>query len=435
VPTLSDEIRTDLLRSAWLVESARAEVYGSWAAEAPPFEAASSRAIRRAAIVENSLLARVRRTDSELVSPHADWMRSVAGPSPLDEPLSVLFLVRLGDWAGAHIAPYLDGGAEELQALLEEDRNAVEFPSQLPPLPEFEPLPAAEPAGSGVRLRAAVLSDLHVGSRWGEASARAAVKAINSSGADLCIQLGDLSEAGEVSELSLAREVLSGLAMPWHCVIGNHDAYSRSEGALTEHFGATFGRRPDGALIEHDDVRFCLLDSAERSLSPFSSFNLLTGEFTAGQGSVERGSLTATQHDILAEVSASGGAPTFVFLHHPVQPFTSFPPIIFGLRDVDSGRLHATCDSGNVWGVFCGHTHRNARTRDFDGIPVTEVATPGGFPFGYGLIDIASDGYSYRFVQLSDRDLVAEMHAQTNAFLHRYGLGPQKARRFEWRSV
>ena len=46
-PILSDEIRTDLLRSSWVVETARAEVYGSWAGEAPRFEAAQSRAVRR----------------------------------------------------------------------------------------------------------------------------------------------------------------------------------------------------------------------------------------------------------------------------------------------------------------------------------------------------------------------------------------------------
>ena len=431
-PILSDEVRTDLLRSSWVVEAARAEVYGSWAGEAPRFEAAQNRAFRRASIVEASLLSRPRKPDSELVAPHAAWMRSVAGDGGSDEPFAELFIVRLGDWAGAHIAPYLDDGAQELRTLGEEDRNAVEFPSALPPVPEFEPLPAAEARAGGVRLRVAVLSDLHLGSRWGEASARAAVEDINSSGAELCIQLGDLSENGEASELSRAQEVLARLDMPWHCVVGNHDVYSRSEGALTDYFAATFGRRPEGALIQHSDMRFCLLDSAERSLSPFSSFNLVTGEFTPGEGSVERGSLTAAQHDLLAEVASPGGPPTFVFLHHPLQPFTSFPPIIFGLRDLDSGRLHATCDSGNVWGVFCGHTHRNARTRDFDGVPVTEVATPGGYPFGYGLIDVASDGYSYNFVQLSDHDLVAEMHAHTNPFLHRYGLGPQKARRFEW---
>lgn len=433
-PILPDEIRTDLLRSSWVVEAARAEVYGSWAAEAPRFEAAGSRAVRRAAIVEASLISRVRKTDSALVDPHADWMRSVAGAGASDEPYSELFLVRLGDWAGAHIAPYLDDGALELQALGEEDRSAVEFPRELPAVLEFEPLPGAEAPTGEVRLRVAVLSDLHFGSRWGEASARAAVEDVNSSGAELCIQLGDISDAGEASELALAQEVLSGLAMPWHCVIGNHDVYSRSEGTLTDHFAASFGRAAGGALIEYEGMRFCLLDSADRSPSPFPPFDLVTGEFTGGRGgTAERGSLTSAQHNILAEVASPGGAPTFVFLHHPVQPFTSFPPIIFGLRDLDSGRLHATCDSGNVWGVFCGHTHRNARTRDFDGVPATEVATPGGYPFGYGLIDILRDGYSYRFVQLSDRALVAEMHTHTNAFLHRYGLGPPSARNFEWR--
>ena len=99
--------------------------------------------------------------------------------------------------------------------------------------------------------------------------------------------------------------------------------------------------------------------------------------------------------------------------------------------DIESGKLHATCDSGNVWGVFCGHTHRNARTRDFDGVPATEVATTGGYPFGYGLIDILQYGYSYRFAQLSDNGLIEEMHAHTNPLLHRYGLGPQRVRSFE----
>ncbi|MDQ3661460.1 MAG: metallophosphoesterase [Actinomycetota bacterium] len=432
-PILSDETTTDLLRSAWLVEAARAEVYASWTAEAPHFEAAQDRALRKAAIVETSLLSRVRRTDAELVTPHADWMHSVGAPGPSPEPLSELFLVRLGDWAGAHIAPYLDDHAEEMRALGEEDRNAIEFPTKLPALPQFEPLPGAEALPGDVRLRVAVLADLHLGSRWGEVSARAAVEDINSSGAELCIQLGDLSEHGDGSEIRLAREVLSGLAMPWHCVIGNHDVYSRAEAALTGHFEDAFGRRPEGALVEHGGLRFCLLDSAERSLSPFSSFNLVTGEFTPGEGAVERGSLSSNQHNILAEVASAGGGPAFIFSHHPVQPFTSFPPIIFGLRDLDSGRLHATCDSGNVWGVFCGHTHRNARTRDFDGVPVTEIATPGAYPFGYGLIDITTEGYGYHFAQVSDRDLVAEMYAHTNVFLHRYGLGPQKARNFEWR--
>jgi hypothetical protein len=432
-PALSQEILIDLLRSAWLVEAARAEVYGSWAAEAERFEAVRARALRRATIIEESLVSRAHKPDTELVSAHADWMRSVGG-APGTDSFAELFLLRLGDWAGAHIAPYLDRGAQELSDLSDQDHREVHFPEQIPQPPEFEPLPGPPPPPRDSRFRVAVLSDLHLGSRWGEQAARAAVEDVNSSGAGLCIQLGDLSENGEDSELDLAAAVLAGLDMPWHCVEGNHDVFSRSEEALTDHFATRFGRQPRGALFEHEGVQFCLLDSAEATLSPFSSFSLVTGEFVEGTSSVERGSLSSEQHQLLAEVASPGRAPAFVFLHHPPQPFVSFPPVIFGLRDLDSGRLHATCDSGNVWGVFCGHTHRNARPRDFDGVIVTEVATPGAYPFGYGLIDVLPHGYNYTFAQLSDGGLVAEMYAHSIVLAHRYALGPPEARHFEWRA-
>jgi hypothetical protein len=432
-PALSQEILIDLMRSAWLVEAARAEVYGSWAAEAERFEAARERALRRATIIEESLVSLARKPDTELVRAHADWMRSVGGTPPQD-PFAELFLVRLGDWAGAHIAPYLDHGAQEVGHLSAQDHSEVHFPEQIPRPPQFAPLSGPPPPPPDTRFRVAVLADLHLGSRWGEQAARAAVEDVNSSGAGLCLQLGDLSENGEDSELELAAAVLAGLDMPWHCAVGNHDVFSRSEEALTDHFAATFGRQPRGALFEHEDLHFCLLDSAEATLSPFSSFSLVTGEFVEGTSSIERGSLSPEQHELLAEVAFPGAPPAFVFLHHPPQPFVSFPPVIFGLRDLDSGRLHATCDSGNVWGVFCGHTHRNARPRDFDGVFVTEVATPGAYPFGYGLIDVLPDGYSYSFAQLSDTDLVAEMYAHSIVLAHRYALGPPEARHFEWRA-
>ena len=133
----------------------------------------------------------------------------------------------------------------------------------------------------------------------------------------------------------------------------------------------------------------------------------MSGSFLEGPGgAIVRGSLSVAQHEILADLAAPGTAPAFVFLHHPPQPFTGFPPILFGLRDADSGRLHAVADSGNIWGVFAGHTHRNARTTTFDGVPVHEVGIPRDYPHGFALLEIADDGYAYRFVQLSDEDLV-----------------------------
>jgi hypothetical protein len=120
-------------------------------------------------------------------------------------------------------------------------------------------------------------------------------------------------------------------------------------------------------------------------------------------------------------------------LHHPPQPFTGFPPVLFGLRDADSGRLHATIDSGNVWGVFAGHTHRNARTRDFDGVPAQEVAMPRDYPFGYALVDVSRDGYAFRFVQLSDRDLLERAYRKAGVIHRRYGRGTDEEIAFVWR--
>jgi hypothetical protein len=119
-------------------------------------------------------------------------------------------------------------------------------------------------------------------------------------------------------------------------------------------------------------------------------------------------------------------------MHHPPQPFTGFPPVLFGLRDADSGRIHATADSGNVWGVFAGHTHRNRRTRTFDGVPAHELAIPRDYPFGYGLIDVTDNGYSFRFVQLSDHDLLRELYPNASKIHRRYGLGAEEARGFVW---
>jgi hypothetical protein len=105
---------------------------------------------------------------------------------------------------------------------------------------------------------------------------------------------------------------------------------------------------------------------------------------------------------------------------------------LFGLRDEDSGRLHATVDSGNVWGVFAGHTHRNARTRNYGEVPAHEVAIPRDYPFGYALVDVSETGYAYRFVQISDDELLRDAYQSSGQIHRRYGLGSPEERAFVW---
>ncbi|MDQ4095958.1 MAG: metallophosphoesterase [Actinomycetota bacterium] len=434
--TLAEEVLQDLLRSAWIVSSARGSMYESWSSVDSRYEESARRARRQAEIVATSLDATGRSPDHDLVEPHVAWMRNLLGEGPDDTPLGPLFVVRLGDWVQAHTADFLAEGVDEFKRLGDEERAGVVFPSSLPDPPPFEPLRTPEVDLPGeVVFRFGILGDLHIGSQRAEQAVRAAISDLNESGAELVIQLGDITDAGNRQEFQLAAQILEGLEMPFVTMLGNHDVFARSEGRLSghEYYSPLFGREADGVLLEHKGFRFAVLDSADVGASPFAPFDLVAGTFTEGPGgAVVGGALTPPQHDILADVAAPGGAPTFVFLHHPPQPFTSFPPVLFGLRDSDTGRLHATCESGNVWGVFAGHTHRNARPRTFGHVPVQEVGIPRDFPFGFAVVDVAKEGYAYRFLQLSDQDLVERMTPSATAIHRRYGRGRDDELAFSW---
>lgn len=419
-----------------MVESARASVYRTWSQSGADYEASAARSTARAEIVRDALDDHGARPDPDFVEGHASWMTSVSGAAPGEVPLAELFLLRLGDWVDGHVAGFLGAAGERFTALAREEKEGVGFPDSLPPPPPFERLREPRESAPGeVVIRVAILADLHIGSAAGERMARAAIADINRSGAGLVIQLGDVTDRGRRQEFERAVEVLAEVEAPLATMIGNHDVYAVDEERLggREYFPTAFGRQPDGVVLDEAGFRFAVLDSAEHAMSPFPGFDLVTGGFgDAPGGAVVRGSLSTPQHDLLADIAAPGSNPTFVFLHHPPQPFLGFPPVVFGLRDADSGRLHATIDSGNVWGVFAGHTHRNARTRDFDGVPAHEVATPRDYPFGFGLLDVSRSGYWYRFVQISDDALLEERAKTAGTLMRRYSEGSPGDRSFTW---
>jgi Icc protein len=433
---LAADLKLDLLRSSWIIERARACVYERWGADEDRFSASADRAARRAESVRRALEATGRAPDEAMVEPHALWIESLIGAKAGQVVFGDFFLARLGDWVQAHAGELLDDPASFIQ-LGQQEAAALRFPEEMPAPPPFEPVtaPVLAPPGE-VLFRFALLGDLHIGSVDHDVMASTAIDDLNASGADLVIQLGDITDRGNRNEFESAARLLGRLEMPCTTMMGNHDVFSFQEERLAgqELYREAFGRGPDGLLFEHKGVRFAVLDSAEYAVSPFPSFDLLAGKFLEEPGgAIPRGSLTAEQHDILAEVAAPNGGPAFVFLHHPPQPFTAFPPVLFGLRDEDSGRLHATVDSGNVWGVFAGHTHRNARTRTYSGgVPAQEIAIPRDYPFGYALVDVTKSGYRYRFVQISDKDLLAAAYGRTGEIQRRYSRGTEGDLAFVW---
>ena len=436
VTGLAEEVLTDLLRAAWVIESSRAEVYRGWSAEAGAFESSHRRAAERAELVGRALEEHGRRPDAHYVERHSTWMRSLAGDSPGEVPVGAFFVARLGDWVDAHAAPFLSAGGDRMKEISAEEHSTLEFPSDLPAPPPFEPLevPDVSPPGDVV-MRFGILGDLHIGSPRAEELARAAIADLNASGAELVVQLGDITDRGERQQFETAVGILGELEMPWLTMMGNHDVFSYEEARLSgrEYYPNSFGREPDGVVVEEKGFRFAVLDSVEHGASPFGPFDLVGGTLKEGPGgAIVRGALSVPQHEILADVAAPGAPPAFIFLHHPPQPFTGFPPVLFGLRDADSGRLHAVADSGNVWGIFAGHTHRNSRTTEFGNVPAHEVAIARDYPFGYALVDVTENGYAYRFHQISDTELIAKAAKDTLDIFRRYGEGAPDERAFVW---
>lgn len=426
---LASDVTRDLLRSGWIIESARALTYENWGDED---SASDSR--ERAAVIAGALEKMGRGPDPNLVDLHAAWIGTLVAQ---DEPVAATFVLRLGDWVDAHVSPFLGSSEQTLKDLGGPTAKRVLPPTEMPSVGDFAriDIPELDPPGN-ILFTFAILSDLHVGSRGARPLLETAIADINRSGAAFVVQLGDLTDRGERAEFTETLALLDRFEIPVTVMMGNHDVFSMSEERLSgrDYFTETFGRPPDGTMFEHGGFRFAVLDSVEHSVSPFGPFDMLSGKFIEGShsGALVRGSLTSPQHDILAELAAPDGDPAFVFLHHPPQPFAGFPPVVFGLRDEDTGRLHATCDAGNVWGVFAGHTHRNARTRDFDGVPAHEVAIPRDFPHGYALVDVCEEGYRYRFLQISDDDVLRTAYDRSGALLRRYALGRPEDLAFVW---
>jgi len=434
---LAKETTTDLLRSCWLIEASRKDLFARWGASQPDWSNRAELASRRADLLAQALAEIERKPDLALLDAHAAWLRGVVGEQAGEVPLGALFAARLGDWVENHVAGFI---GEERRAALkgfgDKERSALRFPDDLPSPPPFEPIQTidVDPPGQ-VRFRFAILGDLHFGSPQGDLMAEAAIADVNASGADLVIQLGDITDHGFADEFAQATAALSKLQVPCTTMMGNHDVVAIGEQTPggRDLYGNAFGREADGVLFEHKGIRFAVLDSATHSVSPFAPFNFVTGAFIDGPGgALVHGSLTVPQHEILADVAEPGSPPAFVFLHHPPQPFAGFPPLLFGLRESDSGRLHATADSGNVWGIFAGHTHRIKRTTDFGRVPVHEVAIARDYPFGYSLVDVTDQGYRFRFVQLSDQELLRKAYESASTIHRRYGIGSPEERSFIW---
>lgn len=199
------------------------------------------------------------------------------------------------------------------------------------------------------------LSDLHIlarndMSRKPDAAAtlRKVIAEVNAlhGDAEICVITGDITHRGTPDQYEQAVDILSGLAIPYLIIPGNHDVREAFKDAFPTtavdangfvNFGQTFG-----------GVRFVMMDS----IVPDHHHGMLC-EQRLGWLRDE----LATHRDL----------PTFLFMHHP--PMEMGLPFMDTIR-LDTGDELAEIIRANpqIKHLFFGHLHRPA-TGTWKGVP------------------------------------------------------------------
>lgn len=195
-------------------------------------------------------------------------------------------------------------------------------------------------------VRVLQVTDTHLSARVPSADENwaAVVAAVPGLGVDLVVHTGDITRNGaeDPDELTLARERLDRLEVPWLAVPGNHDIGDvgheahpltvQRRGRYEALFGPGFWAEQLGAW------RLVGIDS--QTLAETSDI------------AAERWEWVAAQLD--------GAAPTALFMHRPLRPLTDVEvdaPNRY-LNEPARGRLAALLDLASVRLVACGHVHQ-----------------------------------------------------------------------------
>jgi len=419
----------ELALSLWTTEAARSAVLGIRG-----HTGASTRVAGRARILATRCSELGVRLRPGFAGEHARWMGEVAGTAEQTGALGWFFLQRMGAYVDLHSEAVLPKGywsrlvelgapdAREVQEALTRDGIPP------PPPPEWPEAPGASPPGS-VHTRFGVIGDPHVGSAMGDRFLPAVVGELNRKGVDFSVAIGDLTQDGREELFHRIRGELDKLASSYEVTLGNHDMWGGGTPTAVglERFESVFGRAPYG-VHQTEDVRLILLDSADPSESPFPPFDLLSGTFTSDPNeAVPGGRISEEVVDWASELGPDG--PTFIVLHHPPYPYLGFPALIFGLDEASTEFLAGLTARTGAWGIICGHTHRSALS-ELAGVPVIEVPSPKEWPFGYGIVEVSDEGWSFNLHPVRDELLVAEASASSNALIRRYARGPDEARSF-----
>lgn len=399
---MSSGVRPDLLegllQACWLIERGRAAVLRDWSGE---FEAQSTAASERAAMVATAMAERGIERPDHVEEAHAGWFRGLAGPTPSAVPLGPAAVQRFALWTDMYAEVYVDD-PERFR-----DLGRVEYAFPVPPRDLTRDEAALEPREPAPGRRVVILTDIHIGAEGRGELAERAVEEINALAPEAVLVPGDVTECGEPEEFAEAKEVLDRLDVGVHVVLGNHDAVQRStrEPVGARLFEAAFGSPPRDVIVEVGPLQIALVDSSDPTPAPFPDWDMGAPDFRKESAGVASGAIGPAQRAALRD-GLDPDRPTLLVMHHELQPFPGFPPVMFGVRRGDSDALLGDLEGHRLCGVLAGHTHRSALLEVGGGVRQLEVPSLRDWPHAYTVLGVTEDAVTATVHQIGDPDLV-----------------------------
>lgn len=235
-----------------------------------------------------------------------------------------------------------------------------------------------------------------------EFTLRAAVDAVNFSGAELCIVNGDLTSWFSEEEFGAVKKYLDRLRLPYYVTRGNHD---RVGDYPEDYFKKTFGLDSTWYSFEHRGFHFTIMDDTR-----------LKDGFTEVP--------EAEWQWLAKDLADHRGRPTFIFSHRPLGP---------GWVDVDKSTqsrfLKTVSENPQVVAVMNAHTHMAKVTRIPDtpgGTLFITVPATKNYPSGWGLVKVYETGLMYNFIRLDCPDCLEWNHitrGENHGLSHRKAFG------------
>lgn len=263
--------------------------------------------------------------------------------------------------------------------------------------------------------------------------AEAAVGEINRRGVGLVVLTADNTSHAKLGQTKRALRTLRRLDGEWHITRGAHDRPNQNP--------------PDPTCGEDNDCFRSVFFPARKPGRIHYSFDFRGHHFVAldSVAADGQGDLTdAAQNEWLErdlDRAKQRNQRTFIFFHHPVAEYattTSFPPVIFGVRQDRGGQafLDRLADYPNVVGVLNSHTHRNYvaySPQTGRRLPFIETGPTKEYPGGYSMFRVYSGGYQRDFHRLRCdfcREWTATTRNEYFGLYPLYTLGTVSARAF-----